>query len=49
MKKFLMATAACALVAGTAFAGGHGEVKIGILVGFTGPIETIAPGMGDGA
>jgi branched-chain amino acid transport system substrate-binding protein len=49
MKKFLMATAASALVAGTAFAGGHGEVKIGILVGFTGPIETIAPGMGDGA
>jgi len=49
MKKLLMATAASALVAGAAFAGGHGEVKIGILVGFTGPIETIAPGMGDGA
>ena len=39
MKKLLMASAAMALVAGTAFAGGHGkEVKIGVILGFTGPI-----------
>jgi len=49
MKKFLMATAASALVAGTAFAGGHGEVKIGVILGFTGPIEALTPAMADGA
>jgi branched-chain amino acid transport system substrate-binding protein len=50
MKKLLMATAATALMAGTAFAGGHGkEVKIGVILGFTGPIESMTPAMGDGA
>ncbi|MFY0311145.1 ABC transporter substrate-binding protein [Leisingera sp. D0M16] len=50
MKKLLMATAAAALTAGTAFAGGHAkEVKLGVLFGFTGPIESLAPAMGDGA
>ncbi|WP_435659524.1 ABC transporter substrate-binding protein [Leisingera caerulea] len=50
MKKLLMATAAVALTAGTAFAGGHAkEVKLGVLFGFTGPIESLAPAMGDGA
>ncbi|NRB17095.1 MAG: ABC transporter substrate-binding protein [Rhodobacteraceae bacterium] len=50
MKKLLMATAAVALTAGTAFAGGHAnEVKLGILFGFTGPIESLAPSMGAGA
>ena len=49
MKKFLMATAASALVEGTAFAGGHGEVKIGVILGFTGPIEPLTPAMADGA
>ena len=44
-----MATAASALVAGTAFAGGHGEVKIGVILGFTGPIEALTPAMADGA
>ena len=39
MKKLLMATAAIALMASTAFAGSHGtEVKLGILIGFTGPM-----------
>ena len=50
MKKLLMATAATALMAGTAFAGGHGkEVKLGILIGFTGPIESLTGPMAAGA
>ncbi len=50
MKNLLMATAASALVAGSAFAGGHAtEVKIGIILGFTGPLESITPAMGAGA
>ncbi len=48
MKKFLLATAATALMAGSAYADGHG-VKIGIILGFTGPIESITPAMGDAA
>jgi len=50
MKKLLMASAASALMAGTAFAGGHAkEVKIGVILGFTGPIESLTPSMADGA
>ncbi len=50
MKKLLMATAVTALVAGSAFAGGHAkEVKLGIILGFTGPIESLTPQMADGA
>ncbi len=50
MKKLLMASAATALMAGSAFAGGHAkEVKIGIILGFTGPIESLTPSMADGA
>ncbi len=50
MKKLMMATAALALTAGTAYAGGHGkEVKLGVLFGFTGPIESLAPAMASGA
>jgi len=50
MKKLLMATAATALIAGSAFAGGHAkEVKLGIMVGFTGPIESLAGPMANGA
>lgn len=50
MKKLLMATAVVALTAGTAFAGAHAkEVKLGILIGFTGPIESLAPAMAAGA
>ncbi|WP_083098607.1 ABC transporter substrate-binding protein [Pseudophaeobacter leonis] len=46
MKKLMMATAALALTAGTAYAGGHGkEVKLGILLGYTGPIESLTPAM----
>lgn len=46
MKKLLMATAAAALTAGAA---GAEEVKIGIIIGFTGPIESLAPPMAAGA
>lgn len=46
MKKLLAATAATALFAGIAQAE---DVKLGILVGFTGPIESLAPGMAAGA
>ncbi|PHQ78467.1 MAG: branched-chain amino acid ABC transporter substrate-binding protein, partial [Thalassobium sp.] len=50
MKKLLLATAATALVTGTAFAESHSEeVKIGIILGFTGPLESITPAMGAGA
>ncbi len=46
MKKLLLATTATALLAGAASAE---EIKIGILLGFTGPIESITPAMADGA
>ena len=50
MKKFLAATAATALMAGSAFADGHAsEIKIGVILGFTGPIESLTPAMADGA
>lgn len=50
MKKLLLASAATALVSGSAFAGGHAtEVNIGIILGFTGPLESITPAMGAGA
>ncbi|MDK3072631.1 ABC transporter substrate-binding protein [Sedimentitalea sp. JM2-8] len=46
MKKLLMASAATALIAGAAQAQ---DVKIGILLGFTGPLESLAPDMAEGA
>ena len=46
MKKLLAATAATALMAGGAFAE---DIKIGIILGFTGPIESLTPSMGDAA
>ena len=50
MKKLLIASTAMALAAGTAFADGHAtEVKIGVILGFTGPLESITPAMGAGA
>jgi branched-chain amino acid transport system substrate-binding protein len=49
MKKLMAATAAAALLASTAYAGSHNEIKIGVILGFTGPLETITPAMGDGA
>lgn len=42
MKKLLMASTAAALVTGAAYAESHAkDVKIGILFGFTGPIEAL--------
>ncbi|MEM1373731.1 MAG: ABC transporter substrate-binding protein [Pseudomonadota bacterium] len=49
MKKLLMASAATALLAGGAHAGGHIEIKLGVLLGFTGPIESLTGPMGAGA
>lgn len=50
MKKLLMATAAMALATGVAFSAAHTEtIKIGIILGFTGPIESLTPSMADGA
>ena len=50
MNKLLLATAATALMSGAAFAESHtGDVKIGIELGFTGPLESITPAMGAGA
>ncbi len=49
MKKTLIAAAAATLaLAGAANAAGH-EVKIGVILGFTGPLESITPDMGAGA
>ncbi|WP_368183597.1 ABC transporter substrate-binding protein [Aestuariibius sp. HNIBRBA575] len=50
MKNLLMATAASALVAGAAFADGHAnEIKLGVILGYTGPIESLTPHMAAGA
>ena len=49
MKKLMTASAVAALLTGSAFAGSHNEIKIGVILGFTGPLETITPAMGDGA
>ncbi len=46
MKRMLLASAALALVAGAASAE---EIKIGVILGFTGPIESLTPSMADGA
>lgn len=46
MKKLLAATAAMALLSGVA---GAEEIKIGVILGFTGPLESITPAMGAGA
>jgi branched-chain amino acid transport system substrate-binding protein len=42
MKKLLLASAASALMSGAAFAD---EIRMGVLLGFTGPIESITPNM----
>jgi branched-chain amino acid transport system substrate-binding protein len=45
MKKILLASTALALSSGMAMA----EVKMGVLLGFTGPIESVTPHMADSA
>lgn len=50
MKKKLLATTAAALMSTTALAQGDAsEVKLGVILGFTGPIESLTPSMADGA
>jgi len=46
MKKLLLATTAAIALAGAAHAE---EIKIGIILGFTGPLESITPAMAQGA
>ncbi len=46
MKKLLLASAATALVTSAATAE---EIKLGVLLAFTGPLESMAPAMADGA
>jgi branched-chain amino acid transport system substrate-binding protein len=48
MKKLLMASAATALVGGIAYADGH-AIKLGTILGYTGPIESLTPHMAGGA
>ena len=47
MRKLLLATAAGAVIAGAA--GAQEQVNVGIILGFTGPLETITPGMAGSA
>jgi branched-chain amino acid transport system substrate-binding protein len=50
MKKLLMASAAVAAMTGGAHAAAHSDgVKIGVLLGFTGPLESLAPPIAAGA
>ena len=46
MRKIFLALVSSALLSGTALAE---EVKFGIILGFTGPIESLTPDMGSGA
>ena len=46
MKKLLLATTALVVMAGVA---GADEIKIGVILGFTGPLESITPAMGAAA
>ncbi|MBS8227699.1 ABC transporter substrate-binding protein [Vannielia litorea] len=50
MKKLILATTALAALAGPALAESHSsEIKLGIILGFTGPIESLTPHMRDAA
>src|SRR6056297_1986112 len=50
MKKVLLASAATFAFTGAALADAHqGDVTLGVILGFTGPIESITPAMADGA
>jgi branched-chain amino acid transport system substrate-binding protein len=50
MKKILLTSAATIAMTGAAFADAHqGDVTLGVILGFTGPIESITPAMADGA
>jgi branched-chain amino acid transport system substrate-binding protein len=47
MRKLLLATAATAVLAPAAYA--QDSINVGIILGFTGPLESITPGMAAGA
>ena len=47
-KKTLLATAAASLIAGTAHSADH-AINVGVILGFTGPIESLTPVMADSA
>ena len=49
MKKILLASAATLALAGAAHADAHGPITLGISLGFTGPLESLAPPMAAGA
>lgn len=49
MKKILLQTAIAATVAGTALSASADDVKIGVFLGFTGPIESMVAHMGPAA
>ena len=48
MKNMLMACTALIFGAGAALADGH-EIKLGVILGYTGPIESLTPHMAGGA
>lgn len=48
MKKLLMTAMMSLVLATAAYADGH-QIKLGILFGFTGPVESLAPGVANGA
>ena len=48
MKKLLMATTILAGMSALSVASAA-DIKVGVLMGFTGPIESLTPGMADGA
>ena len=48
MKKLLLASTLIAAMTGSAIAAGD-DIKIGVLLGFTGPIESLTPDMADSA
>lgn len=48
MKKIMLATTAATMLASGAFAAGH-EINVGVLLSFTGPIESLTPDMAAGA
>lgn len=49
MRKTLLAAASVVAMTAAAHAGGHLDVKMGIILGFTGPIESLTPDMAAGA
>lgn len=48
MKRILLATAASLAISSTAYADGH-AIKVGVILGYTGPIESLTPQMADSA